>query len=645
MSNDGTRQATALEWRAMAVRSVMCLLFSLGGWALHGRWHEASTAAYMLAFLFGGWDLTRQVWVDLRHLQFDTHFLMMLVVPGSVAVGAWGEGALLLVLFSASSAMESYALGRTRREIDALLRRAPRTARRLVDGKEALVPVESLLPGDTVRVTANEQVPVDLVVTSGTSACDESSLTGESVPVDKGSGKTAAGGTLNLWGVLEGRVLRPASESALQRIIRLIESAQRQKAPVQRFTDRFGTGYTVAVLAACTAVFLHAWLRAGSPLFLSVGDQPSAFYRAMTLLVVLSPCALVLSVPSAILSAIAHGARHGILFRGGAAVENLARVGWVTLDKTGTLTVGELKVTGFELVKGDGPTLEGVARALATVSNHPMSRAVARHLGEGHAADGGRMEASETVPGRGLRATWNGMKVALGHRELVPASAGLEASELPGPREGLSEVWVAMPGGAARFLLMDTLRPEAPALIRRLHADGVETCILTGDRATTAAAIAAECGIREWRADLKPEDKLSVVMALRKEGRRVAMVGDGVNDAPVLAAADVGIAMGGRGSDAAIEQADIVLMNDRLENVVKARELSVRANKIIRQNLAVSLGTIGVMGVLAVLMPRLPLTAGVAAHEGSTVLVVLNSLRLLSRGGGASRGDGASVTP
>lgn len=282
---------------------------------------------------------------------------------------------------------------------------------------------------------------------------------------------------------------------------------------------------------------------------------------------------------------------------------------------------------------------------MATVSNHPMSRAVARHLGEGHAADGGRMEASETVPGRGLRATWNGMKVALGHRELVPASAGLEASELPGPREGLSEVWVAMPGGAARFLLMDTLRPEAPALIRRLHADGVETCILTGDRATTAAAIAAECGIREWRADLKPEDKLSVVMALRKEGRRVAMVGDGVNDAPVLAAADVGIAMGGRGSDAAIEQADIVLMNDRLENVVKARELSVRANKIIRQNLAVSLGTIGVMGVLAVLMPRLPLTVGVAAHEGSTVLVVLNSLRLLSRGGGASRGDGASATP
>ncbi len=631
MSADNAVKAPEPAWRSMAVRSMGCLVFSLGGWILHGRWHEASTAAYMLAFLMGGWDLTRQAWADLRDLRFDTHFLMLLVVPGSVAVGAWGEGALLLVLFSASSAMESYAMGRTRREIDALLRRAPRTARRIVEGREAWVTVESLMTGDVVRVTANEQVPVDLEVTLGTSACDESSLTGESVPVEKSPGDMASGGTLNLWGVLEGRVLRPAAESALQRIIRLIESAQRQKAPVQRFTDRFGTGYTVGVLAACTAIFLHAWLRMGSPMFLSSDAGPSAFYRAMTLLVVLSPCALVLSVPSAILSAIAHGARQGILFRGGAAVENLARVGWVTLDKTGTLTVGDLKVAGFEVWKGSEGSLKEAALALARVSNHPMSRAVARHLGGGGEGLGEELVASETVPGRGLRALWKGSKAALGHRELVPLTSGLEGAELPPPREGLSEVWVATPGSAGRFLLSDTLRPEARALIRRLHADGVETCILTGDRASTAAAIAAECGIREWRADLRPEDKLAAVMALRKEGRRVAMVGDGVNDAPVLAAADVGIAMGGRGSDAAIEQADIVLMNDRLENVVKARELSVRANSIIRQNLALSLGTIGVMGVLAVFFPRLPLTAGVAAHEGSTVLVVLNSLRLLAR--------------
>ena len=617
----------------MASRSVLCLGFSLAGWAMHGRWHDASTAAYMLAFLLGGWDLTRQAWADLRHLQFDTHFLMLLVVPGSVAVGAWGEGALLLVLFSASSAMESFASGRTRREIDALLRRAPRTARRLMDGREAMVPVESLAPGDAVRVTAGEQVPVDLTVTSGASACDESSLTGESVPVEKSAGSMASGGTLNLWGVLEGRVLRPSAESALQRIIRLIESAQRQKAPVQRFTDRFGTGYTVLVLAACTAVFLHAWLRTGAPPFTSASSQPSAFYRAMTLLVVLSPCALVLSVPSAILSAIAHGARHGILFRGGAAVENLARVGWVTLDKTGTLTVGDLKVARFEPVRGDASGLLDAAAAMSAVSNHPMSRAVARHLADDEAPrSDAPLGSSETVPGRGLLAQWKGAPAALGHRELVPDASGLDATALPPPAEGLSEVWVAVPGGAGRFLLSDTLRPGAAALVRRLHEDGVETCILTGDRASTAAAIAAQCGIREWRADLRPEDKLAAVMALRATGRKVAMVGDGVNDAPVLAAADVGIAMGGRGSDAAIEQADVVLMNDRLENVARARELSARANRIIRQNLAVSLGTIAIMALLAVLLPGLPLSLGVAAHEGSTVVVVLNSLRLLARG-------------
>ena len=285
--------------------------------------------------------------------------------------------------------------------------------------------------------------------------------------MEKAPGQTAAGGTLNLWGVLEGRVLRPAAESALQRIIRLIETAQQQKAPVQRFTDRFGTGYTVAVLAACAAVFAHEWLRKGAPLFVSAADQPSAFYRAMTLLVVLSPCALVLSVPSAILSAIAQGARHGILFRGGAAVETLAGVGWVTLDKTGTLTAGELRMARFEVIRGDEEPLLAAASMLSRISNHPMSRAVARSLAErGMAGDLVAPDSSETVPGRGLRARWRGASVALGHRELVPVASGIDASDLPPPAEGLSEVWVAAPGIAGRFLLSDTLRPEAPALVQ-----------------------------------------------------------------------------------------------------------------------------------------------------------------------------------
>jgi len=617
----------------MAVRSVLCLVFAVAGWSVHDWQHDVSTAAYMLAFLAGGWDLTRQVWDDVRRLRFDTHFLMLLIVPGSVAVGAWGEGALLLVLFSASASMESYAAGRTRREIDALLRRAPKVARRIIHGREAEVPVESLVPGDAVRITANEQIPVDIQVLSGTSACDESSLTGEAVPVEKVPGDTAAGGTLNLWGVLEGRVLRPAADSALQRIIRLIETARQQKAPVQRFTDRFGTGYTVVVLVACLGLFLHAWLFAGLPPFLSGPTTPSAFYRAMTLLVVLSPCALVLSVPSAILSAIAQGARHGILFRGGAAVENLARIDLVTLDKTGTLTVGELRVARFEALQGDPVTLVAAAAALARISNHPVSRAVARHTRtvESNVPPPSR---SETVAGRGIRADWNGTAAALGHRELVAAAAGPGLPVLPPPVEGFSETWIAMPGAAGRFLLSDSLRPEAAALVRRLHEDGVETCILTGDRESAAAHMAAESGVRSWRSELMPDGKVAAVTGFRAAGRRVAMVGDGVNDAPVLAAADVGIAMGARGSDAAIEQADVVLMHDRLENLVIARELSVQANRIIRQNLAVSLGTMAVMTLATLVLPGLPLTVGVAAHEGSTVLVVLNSLRILLGGSG-----------
>jgi Cd2+/Zn2+-exporting ATPase len=637
----------------MAVRSALCLLFAIAGWALHDRQPDVSTAAYMLAFLFGGWDLSLQVWRDLRELRFDTHFLMLLVVPGSVAVGAWGEGALLLILFSASSAMESYAAGRTRREIDALLRRAPKTARLIVDRGEIEVSVESLKPGDRVRVTANEQVPVDIEIDSGSSAADESSLTGESIPAPKSPGDIAYGGTINDWGVVEGRVKRPAADSALQRIIRLIESAQQLKAPVQRFTDRFGTGYTGLVLAGCAAVFAYSWLVQHAPPLISGPSQTSAFYRAMTLLVVLSPCALVLSVPSAILSAIAQGARHGILFRGGSAVENLAGIQIVALDKTGTLTAGDLQVSAFEPVAGDPGRLLAAASALARISNHPVSRAVARHL-RSRVIDAPAPERSETLPGLGLRARWQDFNVVLGHRDLVAEVIGPNSPELPPLPEGSTETWIAGPGMAGRFLLSDTLRPESPGLIRQLHEAGVETCILTGDRESTASRIAEQTGVQSWRAGLRPEGKVAAIQEFRASGKRVAMVGDGVNDAPVLAAADVGIAMGARGSDAAIEQADIVLMQDKLENLLLARWISVDANRIIRQNLTLSLGTMGLMAVATLAFSGMPLSLGVAAHEGSTVLVVLNSLRLLigreqsrikPRAGATPRSPSASTPP
>ena len=622
----------------MALRAVCCTAGALAGWLLLGQSSPAALAAYAVAYGCGSWDLAQVVLEDFREFRFNTEFLMLLVAVGAAGLGAWGEGSLLLVLFSSSRAMEVYAAGRTRREIDALLKGAPKTARQLQPGSagaddlETEVPVETLQPGHRLRVTAGEQVPVDIEILRGQSACDESTLTGESEPVAKSPGDTALAGTLNLWGVIEGRVLRGAGDSALQRIIRLIHEAQQQKAPTQRFTDRFGTRYTAGVIVACVAVFLVAWLGFGAPPLASKPGAASAVYRAMTLLVVLSPCALVLSVPSAILSAIAHGARRGVLFRGGAAVERLAEVRVVAMDKTGTLTEGALRVAAIEVVQGTEESLLSAAGSLARLSNHPISRALSREASRRGLVmtDPG---ATETIAGQGIRTTPDGHPesgFALGNRHLLQGRlTGDQLGALPPPPEAANETWLVGPGLLGRFLLRDTLRAESRGLVNQLRAAGLKTVMLTGDRSGPAERMAREAGVDEVRSGLKPEEKVAAVQELRRGGDCVAMIGDGVNDAPVLAMADVGLAMGARGSDAALEQADVVLMNDRLELFLFARDLSLRARSIIRQNLVLSLGTMACMAIATLVLPGLPLWIGVAAHEGSTVVVVMNSLRLL----------------
>lgn len=618
------------RWRPMALRTGLCLAAGVGGWVLRPTLPQASLACYAVAYLAGAWDLSRSVGMDLRRLRFDTEFLMLLVAAGAAVIGAWAEGALLLVLFAASATLEEYAAGRTRREISALLKGAPKVARRLEDGTEREVTVESLAPGDVVRVTAGEQLPVDLEILRGDSACDESTLTGEADPMPKHPGDTALAGTLNLWGVLEGRVLRPAGDSALQRIIRLIHEAQGQRAPIQRFTDRFGTRYTASVVGGCVLWFFISWQLLDHPPFVASGTARSAFYRAMTLLVVLSPCALVLSVPSAILSAIAAGARHGVLFRGGAAVETLAEVTVVAMDKTGTLTEGLLHLEGLDPLEGAETDLQLVAASLARLSNHPVSRAIARELRrqgvEPEAVDG-----TETIPAQGIRGIWRDQPVALGSRTWAVQNGADPAAldRLPPVEGGGSVSWVCGPGLLGRLRLRDQLRPAARGLVEQLRAGGLRTVMLTGDREAAARLMGEAAGVDEVRSQLSPADKVEAVRGLREGGVRVAMIGDGVNDSPVLAVADVGLAMGSRGSDAALEVADVVLMNDRLENVLFARDLSRRARTIIRQNLFISLGTMAGMAVLSLASAALPLSLGVAAHEGSTVIVVLNSLRLL----------------
>jgi len=616
----------------MAVLAAGCLLSGvlglIGELLLHQR--GAATILYLLAYLCGGWDAAGDAWERVRKGQLDVHFLMLAVAAGAGIIGAWREGALLLFLFSASGAMEHFAMGRTKKAIDALFRGAPKTARVLSGGREEQIPVEQLVPGMVVLVTTGEQIPADLEVIKGESACDESNMTGEAIPVAKRPGDTALSGTINLWGVLEGRVLRPANESSLQKIIRLIQNAQNLKAPSQRFTDRFGTGYTWTILSLCTLMFFVWWLALGLAPFETDDGSASAFYRTMTLLVVASPCALVLSVPSAILSAIASGARRGILYRGGAAIETLAAVSVVALDKTGTLTSGNLTLAEIDLFEGNEDHFRQMAHSLARLSEHPLSRAIRRIAATwGTSA----MEASnfETILGKGVRANVDGETYVMGSRKLVLGLDRFSNRELPpaGKTAG-AVVWVAGDNLLGRMVFTDEVRPESAVTLRALHRQGVRTVMLTGDHRDAAQLIGMKVGIGEILSELSPDKKVEAVENLKEGGKvRVAMIGDGVNDAPCIAAADVGVAMGARGSDAALEQAEVVLMNDRIENFLLARLLSVQAKGIITQNIIVALGTVLVMVCAAFIYP-VPLTLGVAAHEGSTLLVVLNSLRLLA---------------
>ncbi len=436
-------------------------------------------------------------------------------------------------------------------------------------------------------------------------------------------------GTINLWGAVEATVLRPAAESSLQKIIHLIREAQHHKAPAQRFTDKFGCYYTYAVLGLSVAMFFVWWLGMKLPPFSSAGTGRSAFYHAMTLLVVASPCALVLSIPSAVLAAIASGARQGILFRGGAAVEKLAGVNMVALDKTGTLTTGELRVETVEsFPPGREAEVAQLAFSLERLSTHPLARAINRY-GKQHQIEPLEFDGFQSVAGHGLKAKRKGFEYWLGRRDWLAEKKEYQAmSAAPLTQTGLSEVWLAGNNLLGRIVLRDDIRPQAKEVLKELRREGLPAVVLTGDHKPAAEHLRSELQLEDIRAELKPDQKLAEIQEMTRQGHKVAMVGDGVNDAPSLAAAHIGVAMGARGSDAALEQADVVLMHDRLENFLAAFRLSQRARSVIRQNLVISLGTVVVLVSFA-LMGAIPLTIGVVGHEGSTVIVVMNSLRLL----------------
>jgi Cd2+/Zn2+-exporting ATPase len=628
----------------LTIVTLACVVASAAGerFGLTARGHLVLDLA---AYVAGGWFAVGETLPRLRHGELDVDFLMVLAALGAAATGNWHEGGVLLFLFSLSNTLQSYAMDRSRRAIDSLLKRRPRQACVVRDGVEQVVPLEELAIGDRMIVRPGETVPTDGVVRRGSTEMNEASITGESQPAEKAPGDHAYAGALNGSGSVEIEVTRLAEDSTLARIVKMVESAQGQKARSQRFLERAETAYAWTIVCIVAGAATVPWLAFGA-------DPKESFYRAMVLLVVASPCALVVSTPAAILSAIANGARHGILFKGGAYLENMAAVKVAMLDKTGTLTTGKPGVTDVVLAAGapagfGEDQLLAYAAALESRSEHPLAREIVRAAAERRLA---LPEMTEFValPGRGVHAVLEGFEVWIGagrlyaeHGEAPPADLREAQARLEGEgksalilhreierREGhgtheASGGWLGLIGMA------DTVREHAAEALRELKALGVtRTIMLTGDNAHVAGAVAARAGIDEFHAGLLPEEKVARVRQVREAHGEVMMIGDGVNDAPALANATVGVAMGAAGSDVALESAHCVLMGDDLRKVAYALDLSRRAVRTVWWNLAFSLAVIAVL-ITSVFVYGLTLPFGVVGHEGSTLVVCANGLRLL----------------
>jgi Cd2+/Zn2+-exporting ATPase len=613
------------EYRELVV-SVVAGVLLLGGWLL-GMREDANVASIGLlgtSIVIGGYYAMRDAWQSIRERQLDIDVLMIVAAAGAAALGQWAEGALLLVLFSLGHALEHLAMDRARHAIEALADLAPKTALVLRDGVEVEVAVEALLHGDQVLVRPGQRIPADGKVLEGSSAVDQAAITGESIPVDKAVGGAVYAGTVNGEGLLRVEVSKLAKESSLARMVQLVAEAQTEKSPTQRFVTRFEKIFVPLVLIGVIALIVVPPL-----LGMPFGDS---FYRAMAVLVAASPCALAIATPSAVLAGVARAARGGVLIKGGAHLENLRALSVIAFDKTGTITAGKPSVTDVIALAGDEAGLLSLAASLESRSGHPLAQAVVaaaqtRNLTWLPASD------VQAVTGKGMHAVVSSMRVSIGNLRLfksedVPDLVRRQVAQLE--TLGKTTMLVRADGIFVGLLaLADTPRPGMREVFARLAAFGVrQTIMLTGDNEQVAKAVAATVGIKDVRASLLPEGKLKVIDDLVRTHGQVAMVGDGVNDAPAMARATIGIAMGGAGTDVALETADVVLMADDLSRLPFAIALSRASHTIIQQNLWVAFGVVALL-IPATLFGWASMGIAVAIHEGATVLVVINALRLL----------------
>jgi Cd2+/Zn2+-exporting ATPase len=610
--------------------SLMAGLLVLVGWVgqTFFDWNMwLATGFYVAAYFFGGWEISHHAVHAIRERHFDTDLLMAAAALGAASLGAWAEGALLLFLFSLGHALEEKALEHARSAVRALADLTPKTALVKKGEREVEMLVEQVTLDDVVIVRPGVRMPVDGRVLSGQSSVDQSPITGESVPVDVAPDSQVFAGSINGEGALEVHATRLAKDSTLARVMKMVEEAQTQKSPTQLITEKFSSIFVPAVLIADLLLIIVP------PLF----GMPfrESFLRAMTLLVAASPCALAVGTPSAVLSAIAQAARHGVLIKGGAYLENLGRIKAIAFDKTGTITQGKPELTDLiPLANLSADEVLALAAAVESRSAHPLARAVTRAAQARNLKFSPALDVT-SITGRGVQAVVEGKVVKIGNSKafadtgtVLTESARLQVQTLED--QGKTTMLVYQDQSLVGVIAVaDVIRPETEKTIARLKALGVgKSIMLTGDNARVAAYIAGQAGLSDIRADLMPEDKLTAIRSLVQEYSEVAMVGDGVNDAPALANSTVGIAMGGAGTDVALETADVVLMGDDLSKLPFAVGLGRASRSVIIQNLVIALGVIIILIGTSV-TGLVGIGIAVIFHEGSTVVVVLNSLRLL----------------
>ncbi|QOV09360.1 heavy metal translocating P-type ATPase [Viridibacillus arvi] len=604
-------------------------VFILIAWLLgKNDMNTLSILVYVLAFIIGGFAKAKEgVEETIANKELNVEFLMILAAIGSAIIGYWTEGAILIFIFAVSGALETYAMNKSHKEISALMNLQPEEAWLVNEqGELTRVSVSTLKKGDRLFIKPGERVPADGIIFEGTTAIDEAAISGEAIPVTKLEGDEVFAGTVNMSGAVTMEMTKPNSESLFQKIIDLVQSAQDEKSPSQQFIERFEGTYVKFVLIA---VLLMMFI----PHFILDWDWTTTFYRAMVLLVVASPCALVASIMPATLSAISNGAKSGILFKGGVHLENLSVLNAIAFDKTGTLTRGKPIVTEFIVREGiDQQQMLSIVAGIESQSNHPLAQSITAFAKQQGVKSFDKAQI-EDVPGWGMKAVVDNIAYKVGKADFVGREDAMHFANgiaLTLADEGKTVIFVRDEQGIVAIAAMkDTVREEAKRAIALLKELGIHTIMLTGDNENTAKVIANEAGVDAYIAECLPETKVQHMKDLMAKYKHVGMVGDGINDAPALATATTGIAMG-EGTDVALETADVVLMKNDLSKIAYAIKLSRKMQKTVKQNIAFSISVIALL-IISNFLQAVDLPLGVIGHEGSTILVILNGLRLLNK--------------